>query len=115
MAIWNRRPAEGLIHHSEQGCQSPSLALGGAAVRLASPRNGLGRRLRQRHGRAPVRHPGGRAAGRPPLPDPDPGPDGRLGLPGRLLQPPAAAPPLGQLSPADYERSHQPDHTSAQP
>jgi putative transposase len=28
MAIWNRRPAAGLIHHSDQGCQYTSLAFG---------------------------------------------------------------------------------------
>jgi putative transposase len=28
MAIWNRRPAEGLVHHSDQGCQYTSLAFG---------------------------------------------------------------------------------------
>jgi putative transposase len=28
MAIWNRRPAQGLVHHSDQGCQYTSLAFG---------------------------------------------------------------------------------------
>lgn len=28
MAIWNRRPGPGLIHHSDQGCQYTSLAFG---------------------------------------------------------------------------------------
>jgi putative transposase len=28
MAIWNRRPAAGLVHHSDQGCQYTSLAFG---------------------------------------------------------------------------------------
>jgi putative transposase len=28
MAIWNRRPANGLVHHSDQGCQYTSLAFG---------------------------------------------------------------------------------------
>jgi putative transposase len=28
MAIWDRRPAAGLIHHSDQGCQYTSLAFG---------------------------------------------------------------------------------------
>ena len=28
MAIWNRRPAPGLVHHSDQGCQYTSLAFG---------------------------------------------------------------------------------------
>ncbi|MGH7427572.1 MAG: IS3 family transposase [Candidatus Methylomirabilaceae bacterium] len=28
MAIWNRRPTTGLIHHSDQGCQYTSLAFG---------------------------------------------------------------------------------------
>jgi putative transposase len=28
MAIWNRRPARGLVHHSDQGCQYTSLAFG---------------------------------------------------------------------------------------
>jgi putative transposase len=28
MAIWNRRPTEGLVHHSDQGCQYTSLAFG---------------------------------------------------------------------------------------
>jgi putative transposase len=28
MAIWRRRPGEGLVHHSDQGCQYTSLAFG---------------------------------------------------------------------------------------
>lgn len=28
MALWNRRPAPGLVHHSDQGCQYTSLAFG---------------------------------------------------------------------------------------
>ena len=28
MAVWTRRPAEGLIHHSDHGCQYTSLRLG---------------------------------------------------------------------------------------
>jgi putative transposase len=28
MALWNRRPAPGLIHHSDHGCQYTSLAFG---------------------------------------------------------------------------------------
>jgi putative transposase len=28
MAVWNRRPAAGLVHHSDQGCQYTSLAFG---------------------------------------------------------------------------------------
>jgi putative transposase len=28
MAVWNRRPGEGLIHHSDHGCQYTSLAFG---------------------------------------------------------------------------------------
>jgi putative transposase len=28
MAIWRRQPAEGLVHHSDQGCQYTSLAFG---------------------------------------------------------------------------------------
>jgi putative transposase len=28
MAIWNRRPTEGLVHHSDQGCQYSSLGFG---------------------------------------------------------------------------------------
>ena len=28
MAIWRRRPTEGLVHHSDQGCQYTSLAFG---------------------------------------------------------------------------------------
>ena len=28
MAIWRRRPAGGLVHHSDQGCQYTSLAFG---------------------------------------------------------------------------------------
>ena len=28
MAIWNRRPQPGLVHHSDQGCQYTSLAFG---------------------------------------------------------------------------------------
>jgi putative transposase len=45
MAIWNRRPAEGLVHHSDQGCQCL------VGVRSPPPRgrpgrlHGLGRRL----------------------------------------------------------------------
>jgi putative transposase len=28
MAVWNRRPGEGLVHHSDHGCQYTSLAFG---------------------------------------------------------------------------------------
>jgi putative transposase len=28
MAVWNRRPASGVIHHSDHGCQYPSLLFG---------------------------------------------------------------------------------------
>ncbi len=28
MAVWNRRPSEGLVHHSDHGCQYTSLAFG---------------------------------------------------------------------------------------
>jgi putative transposase len=28
MAIWNRHPAAGLVHHRDQGCQDSSLAFG---------------------------------------------------------------------------------------
>jgi transposase InsO family protein len=28
MAVWNRRPGEGVIHHSDQGCQYTSLLFG---------------------------------------------------------------------------------------
>jgi len=28
MALWNRRPARGLIHHSDHGCQYTSFAFG---------------------------------------------------------------------------------------
>src|SRR5204863_21197 len=28
MAVWNRRPAPGLVHHSDHGCQYTSLAFG---------------------------------------------------------------------------------------
>jgi putative transposase len=53
MALWNRRPARGVIHHSDQGCQYTATsfgrwcqAAGGYAL------NGLARRLlRQRHHR----------------------------------------------------------------
>lgn len=33
MAIWNRRPAPGVIHHSDQGVQYTSLAFGGRCAR----------------------------------------------------------------------------------
>jgi putative transposase len=42
MAIWNRRPAPGLVHHSDHGCQYTSLAFGrrcrqtGIAVSMGS-------------------------------------------------------------------------------
>ena len=28
MAVWNRRPGDGLVHHSDHGCQYTSLAFG---------------------------------------------------------------------------------------
>ena len=28
MALWNRRPAPGVVHHSDQGCQYTALAFG---------------------------------------------------------------------------------------
>jgi len=36
MAIWNRRPARGVIHHSDHGCQYTSLAFGARCSRRAS-------------------------------------------------------------------------------
>lgn len=35
MAVGNRRPAAGLVHHSDRGCQYPSLACGAALQEAA--------------------------------------------------------------------------------
>jgi putative transposase len=65
MAVWNRRPGEGVIHHSDHGCQHRPVHL--AALRRALPGrreplfDRLRRRLlRQRHGRKHLRDLGGR-------------------------------------------------------
>jgi transposase InsO family protein len=65
MAVWNRRPGAGVIHHSDHGCQYTSLLFGqhcqAVGIRCTG---GLSRRLlRQRDGRELLRDPGVRVAG----------------------------------------------------
>ena len=60
MAVWRRRPREGIIHHSDQGSQDTSLALG---RRLREPDSSvpwavvaMAAIMRQCDGRALLRH-----------------------------------------------------------
>ncbi len=67
MAIWQRRP-RGVVHHSDQGSQYPSIAFGVRCQEadVTVDRHG-GRCLRQRAVRELLRDPGVRVAGSSPL------------------------------------------------
>jgi putative transposase len=87
MAVWNRRPGDGVIHHSDHGCQYTALLFGqrcqAVGIRCAG---GLGRRLRRPcDGRKRLRHPAVRAPRSSDVPDPDRGPHRALRLPRGLL------------------------------
>ena len=118
MALATRRPAAGLVHHSDRGCQYTALAFG---RRLRRVRGGAldepGRELLgQRRGRELLRHPQA-GTGRPPRPPAVAHPGGR----------PAAIfdyvevfynrqrrhSTLRYLSPAAYEAAHQAAPTAA--
>ena len=117
MAIWNRRPAAGLVHHSDQGCQYTSLAFG-RRLREAGLVGSMGTvgdcydnavtesffatlecELLDRSRFAT------RTQARTAVFDYLEG----------FYNPRRRHSTLGQLSPVDYERSHQPDYASAQP
>ena len=101
MAVWNRQPGEGVIHHSDHGCQYTALLFGEHCQgrTLSGGRyplfHGVGRRLlRQRHGGELLRHPGVRTPGPSALPDPTRGPYRAVRVPRsflQFLQSPAAA------------------------
>jgi putative transposase len=117
MAIWNRRPAAGLVHHSDQGCQYTSLAFGRRLheAGLVGSMGTVGdcydnavtesffatlecelldrsRFVTRTQARTAV-----------------------FDYLEGFYNPRRRHSTLGQLSPVDYERSHQPDYASAQP
>ena len=105
MAIWQRRP-RGMVHHSDQGSQYPSIAFGTRckeARRATVDRLG-GRCVRQRTVRELLRDPGLRAAGSAQLSQPRRGAYGDLRVRRGLL--PSAPAPLGAglpVSPVAFE------------
>jgi putative transposase len=117
MAIWRRRPATGLIHHSDQGCQYTSLTFGRRCREAGiSPSMGsvgdcfdnamaesffatLECELLDRTRFAT------RTQARTAVFDYLEG----------FYNPHRRHSALGQLSPANFERSHQPAHAAAQP
>ncbi len=109
MAIGARRPAPGLIFHSDRGGQYTSkeftdlLAEHQITQSLSRPRQCLG----QRRGRELLRFAEDRADRPPVVGHPDPGPPGDLRLHRDLLQPPTP-PLLPGLPHAGGVRSHHP-------
>jgi putative transposase len=117
MAIWRRRPTTSLVHHSDQGCQYTSLAFGrrcreaGITPSMGSVGDAYDNAMAESffatlECELLARH---RFATRT---------EARVAVFDYLegfynLRRRHSA--LGQLSPADYERSHQPRYTSAQP
>jgi putative transposase len=117
MAIWNRQPAAGLVHHSDQGCQYTSLAFGRRCREAAiTPSMGsvgdcydnamaesffatLECELLDRHRFRT------RTQARTAVFDYLEG----------FYNPRRRHSALDQLSPTDYEHRHQPDYASAQP
>jgi putative transposase len=117
MAIWNRRPAAGLVHHSDQGCQYASLAFGrrlreaGLVASMGSVGDCFDNAvtesffatlecelLHRRRFRTQV--------------------EARVAVFDYLegfYNPRRRHSALGQLSPADFERSHQATYAAAQP
>ena len=117
MALWNRRPSPGLVHHSDQGCQYTSLAFGwrlreaGLVASMGSVGDcfdnavtescfaTLECELLHRH-RFRTRT------------------EARLAVFDYLegfYNPHRRHSALGQLSPSNFERSHQPANAAAQP
>ena len=93
MAIWQRRPDAGLVHHSDRGGQYVSLIFGqtarAAGIDRLDGRQGL--RARQRRLRGVLRH--AEEGTHPPalLADAPRAPERRLRVDRRLVQPPPAA------------------------
>jgi hypothetical protein len=110
MAIAQRQPGAGLVHHSDHGCQpsTPAWPSAAASSRPAwSPRWAPSATPGQRRGRELLRHPGMRAAGPLRLANPPSPPDRRIRLHRGLLQPPPASTQHPRLPHTfDYERQH---------
>jgi len=89
MALEQRKPQGGVIHHSDQGSQYTSIANGRALQEDGrAPFDGHGRRrLRQRHGRELLRQPGVRAHRSAQLQDQNRGTAGSLLMDRGLVQP----------------------------
>ena len=117
MAIWNRRPNPGLVHHSDQGCQSSSLAFGrrlreaGLVASVGSVGDCYDNAVTEsffatlecellHRGRFRTRTQARLAVF-----------DSLEGFSNSRRRHSA----LGQLSPTHFERSHQPDYAAAQP
>jgi putative transposase len=117
MAIWQRRPAQGLVHHSDQGCQYTSLTFGrrcreaGITPSMGSVGDAYDNAMAEsffatlecellQRNRFRTRTQARVAVF-----------DYLEGFYNRHRRHSA----LGQLSPADYERRHQPDYATTQP
>ena len=105
MALAQRRP-DGVIHHSDQGCQYTSYAFGERCQEDGrAPVDGLRRRcLRQRDGRELLRHPRVRAARPAQLPTKA---EARMAIFDFIegwYNPHRRHSSLGYLSPINYER-----------
>jgi putative transposase len=72
MAVWNRRPGAGLIHHSDHGCQYTSLLFGERcqAVGIRCSMGSVGDCYEPCAGRKLLCDPGVRTPGAPDVPDP---------------------------------------------
>lgn len=93
MALWRRKPAPGLIHHSDRGAQYTSLRFG-ARLRQAGILASVGRRGDAYDNAlcdGVLRHPGPGGVEPVPVPHPRRGPIHDLRVPGGVLQHPAQA------------------------
>ena len=93
MAVWRRKPAPGLVHHSDQGVQYTALSfserLKGVGITPSMGRTG--ERPGQRHGRKLRLYSEGGTAQQTGVPEPSGGEDSDLRVPGDLLQHPPIA------------------------
>jgi putative transposase len=117
MAIWRRRPVQGLVHHSDQGCQYTSLAFGrrcreaGITPSMGSVGDAYDNAMAESffatlECELLARH---RFHTRT---------EARVAVFDYLegfYNPRRRHSALGQRSPADYERSHQPNYAATQP
>ncbi len=115
MALGPRRPAAGLVHHSDRGCQYTSLAFGrrlqaaGLVPSMSRVANCWDNAVAESFFatlKGEIRRP-------PSVAHAGSGPPCHLRLYRRLLQPPARHSTLGYVSPAAYEATHPATPTMA--